>query len=374
MSNLPENIQRVKAKIQQLFEHLEQQKVQRVQLEAETAALREKIQQLDNEKQLLANADGFSEERVVLEGLNQSLEEEKALLSAEVDVLMRKLASLETLKDTLEAERNNLLLEKEILINELEVLKEEQGQLQEKLASVELEQASVMGQLAEEKIKTSGLLQELDTTKFDKMELSEVNASLLQERDSLQKELSELNSVNAISSRVEVRENFLVSIEAEIEGLRRDLEQSNAEKHALQASLSLLVAEKIELSLENEQLAARAASLEVKASGRSDAMQENESGVSAVFGGPEALENEHAAVLAQEILGDSEKQQLLNAINILEKEKEELKTTINNLEERIKIVKLAKSLSETDEKTNQVKQRINELVREIEKCIALLNS
>lgn len=51
----------------------------------------------------------------------------------------------------------------------------------------------------------------------------------------------------------------------------------------------------------------------------------------------------------------------------------QLKTTINNLEEKNKIVKLAKSLSETNENSLNTKLKINELVRDIDKCIALLN-
>jgi uncharacterized coiled-coil DUF342 family protein len=69
----------------------------------------------------------------------------------------------------------------------------------------------------------------------------------------------------------------------------------------------------------------------------------------------------------------SEKQELANEISRLKEENNELKTIINNLEERIKIIKLAKSLSETDEKSKQAKLRINELVREIDKCISILN-
>ena len=51
----------------------------------------------------------------------------------------------------------------------------------------------------------------------------------------------------------------------------------------------------------------------------------------------------------------------------------ERKTIIENLEEKNKRIKLAKSLSEDNESSLDVKLRINELVREIDKCIAYLN-
>lgn len=50
------------------------------------------------------------------------------------------------------------------------------------------------------------------------------------------------------------------------------------------------------------------------------------------------------------------------------------KETIKNLEERNKIIKLAKSLTESNPDTAEMKYKINELVREIDKCIAQMNS
>ncbi len=43
------------------------------------------------------------------------------------------------------------------------------------------------------------------------------------------------------------------------------------------------------------------------------------------------------------------------------------------LEERIKVLSLAKSLSNDEIGKNELKLKINELVREIDKCIALTN-
>jgi phage shock protein A len=43
------------------------------------------------------------------------------------------------------------------------------------------------------------------------------------------------------------------------------------------------------------------------------------------------------------------------------------------LEEKLRVLKLAKSLDGTSEKTLDIKQKINEFVREIDKCIVLLS-
>lgn len=42
------------------------------------------------------------------------------------------------------------------------------------------------------------------------------------------------------------------------------------------------------------------------------------------------------------------------------------------LEDKLRVVKLAKSFSETNEKSLDIKQKINDFVREIDKCIVLL--
>ena len=43
-----------------------------------------------------------------------------------------------------------------------------------------------------------------------------------------------------------------------------------------------------------------------------------------------------------------------------------------DLEEKLRVLKLAKSLEGSSEKTLDIKQKINEFVREIDKCIVLL--
>ena len=52
---------------------------------------------------------------------------------------------------------------------------------------------------------------------------------------------------------------------------------------------------------------------------------------------------------------------------------DEYKNTIYKLEEKNKVIKLAKTLAGANEDSVEVKLKINELVREIDKCIALLN-
>jgi regulator of replication initiation timing len=65
--------------------------------------------------------------------------------------------------------------------------------------------------------------------------------------------------------------------------------------------------------------------------------------------------------------------------DLLKLENETLTSALNTsknmnkeLEEKLRILKMAKSFSETNEKSLDIKQKINEFVQEIDKCIVLL--
>lgn len=49
------------------------------------------------------------------------------------------------------------------------------------------------------------------------------------------------------------------------------------------------------------------------------------------------------------------------------------KNTIKDLEEQNKITKIANSISDDDINSKELKLKINEYIREIDKCIAMLN-
>lgn len=71
------------------------------------------------------------------------------------------------------------------------------------------------------------------------------------------------------------------------------------------------------------------------------------------------------ALQEQNELVSLENQSLKVALETSEKTRKEL-------DEKLRLVKLAKSLEGSSEKTLDIKQKINEFVREIDKCIVLL--
>ena len=69
-----------------------------------------------------------------------------------------------------------------------------------------------------------------------------------------------------------------------------------------------------------------------------------------------------------------EKQQIFIENKQLKSDLSEKDKSIQKLEEKIKLLRITKSVSTQDEARNkESRQKINEYVREIDKCIALLN-
>jgi len=75
-------------------------------------------------------------------------------------------------------------------------------------------------------------------------------------------------------------------------------------------------------------------------------------------------------------LHDNMKQERELAADETEKIKKELiekREVIKKLEEKIKLINMSKVVSSSKEDSKETKQKINDYVREIDKCIALLN-
>ncbi|HET6556991.1 MAG TPA: hypothetical protein VFG54_06720 [Prolixibacteraceae bacterium] len=78
-------------------------------------------------------------------------------------------------------------------------------------------------------------------------------------------------------------------------------------------------------------------------------------------------------MMAKHDMLKQEKDQLLRRIGSLEQTIQELNEKNLLLEQKYENVKMAKMLIATDDDNKEAKNRIQKLVREIDKCIALLN-
>jgi len=69
----------------------------------------------------------------------------------------------------------------------------------------------------------------------------------------------------------------------------------------------------------------------------------------------------------------NENESMRDRIEGLERTVELQKNTLSELTEQNKLIKLAKNLNLEDSDTEEVKNKVNELIREIDRCIDLLN-
>jgi predicted ribonuclease YlaK len=68
-----------------------------------------------------------------------------------------------------------------------------------------------------------------------------------------------------------------------------------------------------------------------------------------------------------------ENKQLRAQNELLKNNLEAQRKELDNQTEKNKIIKLAKSLSEAETDNHDIKLKVNELIREVDKCISLLN-
>jgi len=69
----------------------------------------------------------------------------------------------------------------------------------------------------------------------------------------------------------------------------------------------------------------------------------------------------------------NENESMRDRIESLERTVELQKNTLSELTEQNKLIKLAKNLNPEDSDTEEIKNKVNELIREIDRCIDLLN-
>jgi cell division protein FtsL len=85
------------------------------------------------------------------------------------------------------------------------------------------------------------------------------------------------------------------------------------------------------------------------------------------------LENEVLELKNQSLSSKNVILELQNEISSLKNTIEIQKNTLNELKEQNKIIKLAKEMSPNQADNHELKIKINELVRDIDRCIDLLN-
>jgi hypothetical protein len=410
MSSLTEKSLVIKAKIEELIHMHEQLKEANEMLNVKNLELAQQV--LEENSIRMATTEelkAFQDRDILLNNEKQEFELLLKIAEEEKNELAQQKIAVVS-----QSEENNLLIEslksdkKQTEI----VLLEKEAFLETQIAEIESLKLRLMELEAEKKdsiAESTGLEQSAVSSELEQ-QLNQSITNLLEEKQSLELTITELLKEKVdFTERLQQQEGLngdKISFEKQIEELQFEteivkeelkiqLDAFNQEKIVLEHKVAQLEEDKDYLTQklnaigpENENLAAseiiNKEEIEESALERQallEKLHQVEGEKEALKAQLESLEEnrQHDLVFApgEENPGlnlfSDERQNLQNTINRLEGEKKELKTTINNLEERIKIIKLAKSLSDTDEKSFQAKLRINELVREIDKCIVLLN-
>lgn len=88
----------------------------------------------------------------------------------------------------------------------------------------------------------------------------------------------------------------------------------------------------------------------------------------------DSLQSKVEKLIIQHKKAKEDLKQLKEENSFLQGKLTDAKVQIKELEEQNKVLKLAKSLSGKEGKSTEIKLKINELIREIDKCIAQVNS
>lgn len=69
-----------------------------------------------------------------------------------------------------------------------------------------------------------------------------------------------------------------------------------------------------------------------------------------------------------------ESTRLRQEVGSLQEDKAQREATIQELNEKVTVLKTAKEIGTDDEDRSAIRQKVNEYIREIDKCIAMLNA
>lgn len=355
------------SKIRELIFHIDAQNTTQESLEKEISLLKGKLSSSDAEKaQLSLSLSGTSVKDEEITALNEELQSTKqkvVLLEGQIktandliDAQNKSISNLENLNLELKNELSNSLkdftMENELLIRdnsdliaEMDLLKlENEELLSNKLEAKSEELIKLLSQLniketlilslIEEKSALLALVDELKNSSSNSSELSASISSLNSEITALTNQLSELENSSKLNiEALEFEKNNLNLTIVDLQTQLKDLEsnQLSSESSKDEAFIDKLF-KQIDI-LNDEKL-----TLET--------------------------DNEEAKSALKELQAKYE-----NLSQVIENQKLEM----TDLEERNKQIKLATTLAVSGKDKTGLKLKINELVREIDKCIALLS-
>jgi chromosome segregation ATPase len=382
----------------------------RSQLEAEEQRFAALSAEFESFKQssLLSNSDQINELTTRIDGLNDELKNMGLLLesttnnlgetelslelkvqelesaSAQIEELNTRMASFESglsqkelefaelrsgleasVKETLddkELEYQKLLVENSSLINEIDLA-------QDKVEAQEAEIALLKSELEELNVQTAGKVEHFKEALADKnfqiTNLEANNAALHQELLQVKLEVSKLE---------EERQGSQVSDEA-VSILQHNLDLLNQEKHNLLSEINSLQGAIAGLNEHISDMNKRLTAYELEIDNLKDSSPtgEQEAFIDRLFKQIDALNDQRLALLDEKEQMAGQLLKMNDVVGTLSQQIDSEDIDVTGLNNHRKNVILAKNSGENGERSHMKKQ-INDLVREIDKCIALLSA
>ena len=300
-----------------------------------------------------------------IEELNTTSESAQTIISEkeqELDTFKRELEySVQQVIEAKEVEYQKLLVENASIISEIDLV-------QDKLEAREAEITILKGELEEVKMHSAGKVEHfkeiLANKNFQITNLEANNAALNEELTLLKRELAETQNqlVNAaknedfeaLQTSFDLLSNEKLGLLSEIQSLQSGISSLNETVLGLN--------EKI-LTYENELVSLK----------DSSKLEEQEAFIDRLFKQIDGLNDERMTLLDEKEQMANQLLKMNDTVGLLSQHVESENIDVTDLNNHRKNVILANNLSATNEKSH-LKGQINDLVREIDKCIALLSA
>ncbi|MFO0321143.1 MAG: hypothetical protein ACK504_01800 [Bacteroidota bacterium] len=299
--------------------------------------------------------------------LNHSVDDLNELLLNEKQTIDQFISELElNHQEALENQKlefNKLLIENTSLISEIEIVSDKLS-VTESAALLLKDEISEFKSISEAKVFE--LKETLTAKNFELTHLAASNSAFQTEMDYLKIELEEKN--NQLKT--------LNTKEEKIDSLQLELDAAIANRLDLEHQLTSLQLSITELNNQIETFTTKIADYEVEISNLKSTTKsdEKDSFIDRLFLQIDALTDERLTLL-------NEKEEMVNqllkmneSISILSQHVDYQNFDISALDSHRKNVILSKSLSNEGSEETILKKQINELVREIDKCISLLSA
>ncbi len=380
LEHITHSLQQIENTAQRYSNRLNELEAEKNQLIADNAGLQKRNEEItaEQQQQLLdyKEKEQYAEkERMVYGAENDQLKSEVMLLRERLEELQEKepplMKELRSENIQLNGEVSELRKEleetKEALNNRLNSVSGIRSIFEEEKSQWRIENSNLQNELRQVKILNEEWAQKLEAETAHIVKKAEFNAAEV-EKLKMEAELQKsiFHSENeALQVQVEDLSCELNQLNKEITRLNEEKEKTEAlllkEKQLLQGQL-----EKMNAQLLQEQLE------KMNAQQHKEKTAEEELFIDKLFKQMDALNEEKMRLQA-------DKEEVETEINKLQEKFAELghtielqKGEIKNLEETNKQIKLAQALAFSTKDKTATKLKINELVREIDKCIALL--